>query len=64
MVCDGWSFCCAGLFCSSTSEILLGYHLRSGCPSYITRNHLPKMWTAFGKCSFILEHLYTRVPVY
>ena len=61
VVCDGWLSCCADSFCSSTSDVLLGFHLRSGCLSYITRTHLLKMWTAFGKCSFMLEHLYTRV---
>ena len=64
VVCDGWSFCCADSFCSSTSVALFGFRLRSGCPSYITRTHLPKMWAAFGKCSFMLKHLYTRVPVW
>ena len=61
VVCDGWSFCCADSFCSSTSVALFGFRLRSGCPSYITQTHLPKMRTTFGKCSFMLEHLYTRV---
>ena len=64
LVCDGWPFCCANSFCSSTSVALFGLRLRSGCPSYITQTHLPKNWTAFGKCSFMLEHLYTRVSVW
>ena len=64
VVCDGWSFCCVGSFCSSTSVVLFGFRLRSGCSSYITRTHLPKMYIAFGKGYFILEHLYTRVPVW
>ena len=64
VVCDGWSFCCAASFCSSTSDVLFGFRLRSGCPSYITRTQVPKMWTAFGKCSFMLEHLITRAPVW
>ena len=64
VVCDGWSFCCADSFCSSTSVALFGFRLRSCCPSHITRTHLPRMWTALGKCSFILGHLYTRAPVW
>ena len=64
VICDGWSFCCSDSFCSSSSDVLFGFRLWSGCPSYITRTHLPKMWSAFGKCSFMLEHLYTRVPVW
>ena len=61
VVCDGWSFCCADSFCSSTSDALFGFRLRSSCRSYIMRTYLPKMWTVFGKCSFMLEYLYTRV---
>ena len=64
VVCDGWSFYCAGSFCSSTSVVLFGFPLRSGCPSFFTRTHLPRMCTAFGKCSFILEHLYARIPLW
>ena len=64
VVCDDWSFCCADSFFSSTSDVLLDFRLRSDCPSYIMQTHLPKMWTAFGKCSFILQHLDTRVPVW
>ena len=32
VVCDGWSFCCADSFCSSTSVVLFGFRLRSSCP--------------------------------
>ena len=63
-VCGGWSFCYADSFCSSTSDALFGFRLRSGCPLYIMRTHIPKIRAAFGKCSFMLEHLYTRVPVW
>ena len=64
VLCDGWSFYCAGSFCSSTSVVLFVFPLRSGCPSFFTRTHLPKMCTAFGKCCFILEHLYARIPLW
>ena len=64
VVCDNWSFCCADSFRSSISDVLFGFRLWSGCPSYIMQTHLPKMWTAFGKCSFKLEHLYICVPVW
>ena len=64
VVCDGWSFCCGDSFCSSSSDVSFGFRLRSCCLSYNTRTHLPKMGTAFWKCSFMLEHFYTRVPVW
>ena len=35
VICDGWSFCYADSFCSTNSDVLLGFHLRSGSPSYI-----------------------------
>ena len=44
VVCDGRLLvCCADSFSSSTSDVLLGFRLRSRCPSYITLTHLPKM---------------------
>ena len=64
VVCDCWSFCCADSFCSSTSDALFGFRLRSACPLYITWTHIPKIRTAFGKRSFMLEHLHTRVVVW
>ena len=64
VVCDVWSFCCVDSFCSSTSVAWFDFRLWSSCSSYITRTHLPKMWTTFGKCSFMLQHLHTRVPVW
>ena len=43
VICDGWSFCYADSFCSTTSDVLFGFHLRSGSLSYIAQTHLPKM---------------------
>lgn len=33
-------------------------------PLYMTLVHLPKIWTALGKCSLILVHWCTLVPVW
>ena len=64
VVYDGWSFCCTGFFWLIYFRCTVWFSFTVRCPSYITRTHLPNMWTAFGKCSFMLEHLHTRVPVW